>query len=141
MSSLEEIEAKRAARKAASAAARAEQYLKDLSALNDAEEKHGDGRVASLETSYYAPGLPTLAVIKAPSENYYKRFCQQARKAGTNGEARGAAQDQLAEVCWIYPEDKEVRKAMLSEFPGLLLSVAIKAAALGELQSVEEGKG
>ncbi len=138
---LEEIQASRAARKDRVAVARAAQAVVDEDALDKAEEEHGEGCVASLEVSKYVEGQPTIAIIKAPSADYYKRFCTMVRKAGSNLEARGAAQDLLANSCWVYPSDEAARKSMLAAFPGLLVSVAIQAAKLGELEAAEQGKG
>ncbi len=138
---LEEIEARRAKRKAAAAEQRAEQRRTDMSALDALEVEHGDGCVMSLDTERFVPGIPTLVVVKTPSGELYKRFCQQVRKAGENKEARGLAQDLLAKSCWIYPSEDAERAAMLEAFPGTLVSITIEAAKLAELKTDAEGKG
>lgn len=137
LSPLEALEKKRADRKKSSAKAREDQYLIDLTALDKFEEDLGDGCVSSLSTDAYVAGCPTMVILKAPSEQYYKRFVQQVRKAGANLEARGAAQDMLADSCWIYPAEKDDRAKMIAAFPGILTSVAVEAAKLAELS----GKG
>lgn len=141
MATIEEIESRRAARKAAVAESRAAQYAKDLEALDSLEVEHGDGCVASLEVDKFVDGLPTMIVIRTPSQDQYKRFCQQVRRAAGNLEARGAAQDLLAESCWVYPSTPDDRKRMLAAFPGVLTSVAVRAAKLAEFRADDEGKG
>jgi len=138
----EEIEARRAARKAELASARAEQEVADLEAFDALEVEHGDGAVASLSVERYVKGQPTMIVVRAPSAAQYKRFVDQVGKAveKNNMSARRGAQDLLAESCWVYPASPEARKAMLAEFPGLLVSIAVKASQLVEAKAVEEGK-
>lgn len=139
MPDVTEIEARRAARKAEAQKAREEQYAKDLEAVDAIEVESGDD-LSTLKVASYKAGLPTLVAVKPPSEAYYKRFAQMIRKAGQNLEARAAAQDLLAESCWVYPQDPETRKAMKEAFPGVLVSIAVKASELAELNAEEEGK-
>lgn len=140
MPDVTEIESRRAARKAAAAQAREEQYAKDLEAIDALEVESGED-IATLKVSQFKPGLPSLVGVKAPTEAYYKRFAQMIRKSGQNLEARAHAQDMLAESCWAYPNDADQRKAMKEAFPGVLVSIAVKAAELAELNADEEGKG
>lgn len=143
-SKLEEIEARRAARRAASDEKRSEQEATDLEAIEALEIQTGEElHTMSPSGGRFVPGVPVRIAFKAPSGDYYKRFCQQARKAGGNLEARGAAQDMLADVCWVYPpkDDAERRKAVLAAYPGVLVSIAIEAAKLAEFKADEEGKG
>lgn len=140
--SAEEIEERRAARKAAAEEERKTQRAKDLEAIDAMEVATGDD-VATLSVPVYRKGLPALIGVKAPGDLHYKRFAQMIRRAGDNVEARANAQELLAESCWCYPtaEDKETRTAMVKAFPGLLVSVAIKAAELAELKADDEKKG
>jgi hypothetical protein len=142
MTKIEEIEARRAARKAELAKAQADQFAADLEALDALEVEHGDGAVARLDLERYVKGQPTFAVLKTPSGAQYKRFCDMVSKAveKNNQVARRAAQDTLAESCWIYPANSDQRKAMLDEFPGLLVSIAVRATQLVEGRAAEEGK-
>ncbi len=139
MSKLEEIEKRRSERRAASDEKRVEQEEKDLEAIEKIEIAE-DVELHTLSVPNFVPGLPVRVAYKAPSAEFYKRFSQQVRRAGTNGEARGAAQELLGESCWVYPAADEQRKAMKLAFPGTLISIAIKAAALAELTRAEEGK-
>lgn len=140
MSKLEEIEARRAERKAKADAARDDQEASDLEAIEALEIGSGDS-LSTLRVNGFVPGQPVRVAFKAPSEAYYRRFCSMVRKAGPNLEARGAAQDLLAQSCWVYPADGAAQKAFLVAFPGTLVSIAIECAKLAELRSDEEGKG
>lgn len=138
-----EIEARRAERAEQLAGQRVEQYAQDMEALDALEAKHGPENVARLDVKRYVPGHPTFVVLKAPSLQYYRRFCDQVAKAQGSGDAktRQNAQDDLAKSCWVYPEEPKARDAMLEAFPGLLLSVCLKAVELVEAKAAEEGKG
>lgn len=140
---INEIEARRAARKAGLETQKTAQKETDLEAIDALECEHGDESVATLTVNGYRPGLPTMIGVVAPSEPVYRRFVQKVRRAKDNAEARGSAQDELAVSCWAYPakDDEATRKAMLDAFPGLLVSVSIEAARLAELRGAEEGKG
>lgn len=139
MATIEEIEARRAERKAKQDEARAEQYAKDLEALDALEAEHGEA-VARLDLKRYAPGHPTFVVLKAPKRDVYKRFCDMVARAKDSAEQRMKAQNMLAESCWVYPTDAGKRAEMLEDFPGLLLSIAISATQLVEGQAAAEGK-
>ncbi len=135
-----EIEQRRTARRDKAGEARAEQYARDLEAI-DAIEVEKDEELSVLHVAGYRAGLPVVVGVRAPSQQYYKRFASQIRRAKDNLEERAKAQDMLADVCWAYPADEPTRKAMLEAFPGTLVSVAVEAAKLAELRSAEEGKG
>lgn len=139
----EEIEKRRTERQKSLAEAREAQAVADLEAYDALEVEHGDGSVASLEVERHVTGHPTIVVVKAPSSPQYKRFVDMVGKAveKNNMAARREAQNILAHSCWIYPAEDDARKAMLEEFPGLLVSIAVRAAALVEGKAAEEGKG
>ncbi len=140
MSKVEEIEARRAERKAAAEKARAEQYERDLEAVDELEAKSGSELNISLRVTNFVPGVPCLVGVRAPSELEYKRFFQSVNRAG-NADAKMAAFEQLAKTCWAYPDNEDSRKAMLGANPGLLANVGNLATKLAELQSDAEGKG
>jgi len=134
--SIEEIEARRAARKEGIAKARAEQYEKDLEQVDKLEMEHGDDRVAVLETSSFVAGLPTVVVVKTPGEEYFKRYRSKVRRArkqsgAVDTEGVGAAADELAECTVIYPE-KETYARMKKEWPSIHDNVIREAIRLGE---------
>ncbi len=139
---LKELEARRAARRAATEEARADQYEKDLEALDALEAEHGDTVLGVLEVSGYVPDLPTLVVVKSPGGTpFYKRYTDQVRKAGKNTALIGHAQELLGESCIVYPADAETRKAMFEAFPGTAISAGIRAVKFVELEAEEEKKG
>ena len=141
MSKVEEIEARRAARKAESSKARDAQYEKDLEAFEALEIEHGDGCVARLSVRGFVPGLPTFAVVKSPGgTSFYKRYTDMVRRAQKNTQAIGAAQDMLADSCLVYPADEATRAAMFDAFPGLRITAAIRALKFVELEEEEEKK-
>lgn len=143
MDELEKLEEQRAARKAASAKARAAQRIEDLKAFYALEEELGDDCVKALDAPGYKAGLPTLVVVKTPSSGQYKRFQDQLSAAAQKQNAKGKreAQDLFAESCLAYPKEPEKRAALVEAFPALLVTVAIAANALAEFKSDEEGKG
>jgi hypothetical protein len=139
---LEEIEKRRAARRARSVDARAAQHLKDMAALDALEEEHGESRVKALHVKHFVSGLPTFLVVKSPGgTGYYKRFADQIRAAKGNKSAESAAQDMLAESSIVYPTDKDVRAAMLAEFPNMLNDAALAAIHFVTLEAEDEKKG
>jgi broad-specificity NMP kinase len=135
--SIEEIEARRAARKEGIAKARREQYEKDIVEVDKLEVEHGDDRVSVLETSSFVAGLPTVVVVKTPQDEYFRRYRQKARRARKqNGNvdtvAMGDAADELAECCVVYPDDKEVYTRMKKEWPSIHDNAIKEAIRLGE---------
>ncbi len=137
MSAIADIEARRAARKAAAAEAQAEQYCKDLEALDALEAEHGDGRVASLKMPAFLPGVPTLCVVSTPTESAFRRFRDMARR--NQGKDPGAALDLLASTCVAYP-DKETYAKLCAAFPGTHDCVGAAAVKLAEARAADEGK-
>jgi|SRR6185295_18233678 len=129
------IEAKRAARKEATAKARDDQYAKDLERVDELETEHGDDQVGVLKLPSYEPGLPTLVVVRTPAPAIFNRFRQMVRKAGKNTEAMGAAKDLLASSCVAYP-DEETYGRMKEVWPSIHDNVGIEAIRLSE----SEGK-
>lgn len=136
--SIEAIEQRRAERRTAIAKARLEQYEKDLEQVDKLEVEHGDDRLGILEMSSFVAELPTLVVVKHPSEEYVRRYRAKVRKArkqsgAVDGEAIGAAADELGECSVIYP-DKETYARMKREWPGIHDSVNMEAMRLIEVK-------
>lgn len=137
---VEEIEAARATRREAAKAARDEQRLKDLEALDALELEHGDGRVKDLDLPAFVAGLPTLVVVRTPQATEYKRFRDQQRRAGGKGEESGKSMDLLATTCVAYP-DPETYKRVCDAFPGTHDAAGLAAIKLAEAKGAAEGKG
>lgn len=143
MSEVEQIEAKRAKRKADKEAARETQYVEDLKAV-DAYEEANDCELdlavrIPLET--WRPGMPTLVGVKAPAASEYKRFQQLTRDAKENEKKKHEAIEQIGRVAWAYPADEDAKKLLLEEMPALLIFVGSRAVKLREARIKEEGKG
>jgi hypothetical protein len=134
--SVAEIQARRAARKAAAAEAREKQLEIDLEALDMAEVEHGDGRVLSLELPAHVDGLPTMVVVHTPEPKYFSRFRDMARKQHSKP---GAALDMLASMCVAYPAD-DVYKRVCEAFPGTHDAVGAAAIKLAEAKESDSGK-
>lgn len=130
-----EIEAKRTERKAATAAARAEQYAKDLVKIDELEEQYGDGRVAIMKMPSFQEGLPTVVVLCTPQPLVYKRFRQQITIAGDDRPKRAEALDLLGQSCLAYP-DKETYAKMREAWPAIHDGAGVEAVKLGQ----QEGK-
>lgn len=139
--SIEEIEARRAKRKAEQEEAEKAQYEVDLEALDALEAEHGV--IAAVRVTRFVKGHPTRAFLKTPTQAQYKRYVDQVAKAHAkdNKKAVRDAQELLAKSCWVYPKEEKEREAMLDAFPGILTSIAISATALAEGRAEEEGKG
>jgi hypothetical protein len=137
---LAELEALELAEEAAEASARAAQYEADRLAMYALGKARGFKVHHSAQVRQYVRGLPVVVGVRAPDAAEYKRFFQQVQRAG-NADAKIAAHALLAEACWVYPEDKPTRDAMLAANGGLLASVGNFAAALAEVELKEQGKG
>lgn len=134
-----EIEARRAKRKAAAAEAYETQRAADLEALDALEVEHGDSNVASVDVDYQ-PGAPTMAVVKAPSKIYVKRYQDRVKpkRDGRMGDAQEAAEE-LAAVCVVYP-GKEAFDAMVEARPGLRVQCGLAALKLAVGRESDLGK-
>lgn len=139
MATLEEIEERRAARKAAAKVARDEQYAKDLEALDALEVEHGDGKVSVCELPAHTPGLPTMVVVRCPDPKVHKRFTDMVHKAQKHGDY-GPASNLLADACVAYPDAATYTKVR-EVCPGIHASVAERAVKLSQAKAVDEGKG
>src|SRR5262249_5772179 len=137
--SVEEIQAKRAARKAANKLAYDKQFEKDLEALNALEEEHGDGAVEALAMPRYVPGLPTLAIFKCPDAPGFKRCKDRQLRAKGNAEAINFATNELSAYCRVYPEEN-LYKEMLVAAAGFQDSAGAKCIAMAQAKADEEGK-
>ena len=131
--SIEEIEARRAARKASIKAARDEQYAKDIEQVDKLEVEHGDDRVSVLNMVSFVQGLPTLVVLRTPSASEYNRFRTQVRKANGKATLVGEAKDLLASSVRLYP-DAETYERMREAWPSVHDNVGAEAIRLGEAE-------
>ncbi len=138
---LEIIEERRAKRKAAAADARAVQHLVDVTALDELEEKHGEGQLKVLRVPTFVPGLPTLVVVKSPAgTTHWKRFVDKVQEAKGHEKMKQAAGEVLARACIVYPSDAGVLAAMVEAFPNTLVDSANAAATFVQLSTEAEKK-
>ena len=138
---LDEIEARREARRQTYEAARSAQRAKDIEALDALEEAHGYGAVRVVEPARWVPGLPTLAVVRAPDPAQFKRWRDRLRGEAAK-EGRGdlaKPTEELADVCIVYP-DQETYARLREASPGLHLGAGNAAAALATGKEIEAGK-
>lgn len=140
MSTVEEIEARRAARKAEAERARSEQRAEDLEAIDALEVEYGDSYVAVIDVPY-SPGLPTCAAVRCPKPAEIKRY--RARVSIKGDQVRGAHEgaEELARSTIIYPADADVRDRLLDSRPTLAVQLGTAALDLAQGKRAEEGKG
>jgi hypothetical protein len=118
------------------------QFEIDLEALDSLEAEHGYGAVGSIEATRYVDGLTTRVFFRTPSTEEYDRYTKQYGRA-TDKKSTEGQRDALAllgRTCWLYPADVEVRKKMVTTFPGLAVVVGLAAAKRGEGEQEAEGK-
>lgn len=142
MSTLAELEELQAKRREERSKLEDAQRLVDLQARFDLEDKY-DGCLAAVSVSRFVPGHPTQAFVRTPEPAEYKRYLDQVHRGVDKKSlaAQRAAQELLAQSCWVYPTSAEDRQSMLGKFPGILTPISVAAAALAEGRNEEEGKG
>ena len=133
MATIEEIQARREARKAELAEKRRAQLAIDLEALDAAEQEHGDERVKCVDLEGWEPGLPTMVILRMPLPIEYKRFVDTIKKDPLD------AGRKLGEVCRIYPDDAAFVK-IKERAPGFVDTIANASIKLGNARRSEQGK-
>ncbi len=145
-SRIQAIEAKRAARRAASDTASEEQRANDLEAIDVLEGQLGDSNVSTI-TVPYSDGLPVVAAVRCPKPAEMKRYRDRTKVQLANPGQRKppaapdlvAAAEELALVCLIYPS-REAFEAMCEARPGLCAQAGVMAAELALGKQDEESK-
>lgn len=138
---IEEIAARRKARKTALSSEQVNQEAVDLDALDAAEVKHGDNCVSAIRVPYVQAGRPTMLIVRVPKPLEMKKYraTVKPKKGQEMGDVVGGAED-LGTVCMVYPESGEVRQDLLQSRPGLLVQAGIAALALAGGKAEEEAK-
>ena len=139
MSKIDEIEARRAQRKAQARAIVEEQRVRDIEALDSLEVEHGDHNVAAVELSYPVPGAPTLCVVRCPKPTELKRWQDRVKPRKGKDPDNARAIEELAGPCTLYP-DADTLKALLTERYGLKAQLGLAALRLHDAQVEEQGK-
>jgi hypothetical protein len=145
---IEEIEARRSARKAKLQEQADAQRVIDLEALDAAEMCHGDTNVCYVDVAY-TPGQPTMAIARKPKPVELKRY-----REGLNivpGEkldltAGNSAAALLGSVVVVYPPKdvdgtNKVFADMCEARPDLAATLGQRAVKLAQARAAEEGKG
>lgn len=143
----QEIEKRRADRRAAEAAAAEAQEVADLTAIDALEERYGDSNVAVLSIPYFA-GLPVKCACRAPQPAELKRYRDQVRprREQKGGRERIAEVDYvppaelLAVATLVYPSEA-IFEQMCTARPGLAAQLGLQAIALASAREEDEGKG
>ena len=140
MSTLAEVEKRRADRREAADKAREAQEVTDLEAIEALEA--GGAMLHTMTAPRHVPGVVMKIGFRAPTAGEYKRYLDTIGAASQRQDHKGrtAALTTLAASCLVYPAADE-RAALLAEFPGTLVSLALEAAKIAELRAEEEGKG
>lgn len=132
---------RRAAKADAEVAKREEQFATDLEAIEALEEKLGVRVHYSAQVRTFVPGLPVVVGVRAPDPAEYKRLFSSINRAQGNGDAKVAALLMLGNACWVYPEEKAARDAMVEANAALVASVGNFANTLAEVELKEEKNG
>lgn len=139
MSRKDEIEARRAERKAERQAQADEQYCDDLEAIDSIDAATGDSNVAIVRVPYTV-GQPVLIAARCPTPVELKRYRDMVkpRKDGSIPDAVAAA-ELVADVARIYPEP-DVYKEICKARPGVAAQLGLAALNLAVGQEAEAGK-
>jgi len=141
MSTLSEVNKRRADRKEALRVQEDTQRALDLEAIDALEIQFGDSNVTVVDVAF-TPGQATCFAVRTPSDPEMKRYKSRIKGVANSKEidAVGAAEE-VGESCLIYPADPELRAAMKLARPGALAACGTEALKLGNGRAASEGKG
>jgi hypothetical protein len=140
LSPLEQVKARRAARKAAVSVEEDAARAADLDAIDALEVEHGDSNVSVVHVPY-VHGMPTCAAVRCPKPAEVKRYQSRCKpKHEKDHPDTVAAAEELAAICRIFPADKEAYAALCAARPGLVVQLGVAAIRLGQGKSDDEGK-
>ena len=140
MSKSEEIQVRRAARKAELDKQESVQAAIDLEAIDALEVEYGDNNIAVIVVPF-TPGSVTRVACRTPKPEEIKRYRYRVKpkKLGDVPSSQEAASE-LAAVTVVYPA-KEAWDRVLGERPGLDTQLGQRAVALAVGEEESEGKG
>jgi hypothetical protein len=137
---VEEIEARRAERKAETKRKFDAQKVKDLAELEKLEAEHGDELIDYIELERYADGFPVLVVVRMPKPGEFKRYQQRCSSMQKNPFVATEAANELGLVCALYPAREALQQ--LDELRnGVIAAAGVAAARMTGAKVREEGKG
>jgi len=140
MASIEDIEARRAERKAALKAQELEQVAIDLEAIDVLEVEHGDSNVSVVGVPF-TPGLVARVAVRTPTTHETKRYQDRIRPRGSEAKVGDsiAATSEIGKACVIYPKG-DAFAALIDARPGLPTQLGMAALELGRGKAESEGK-
>ncbi|HEY3499767.1 MAG TPA: hypothetical protein VGK73_33980 [Polyangiaceae bacterium] len=145
LSPLEQVEARRAAKREASQAAHDAQAVIDLTAIADLEDQYGFENVAVMVLPHLALGLPVRVAVRAPTPAELKRYRDRLKptRGRRNEEIPGdatRAHEELGPACLVYPAP-DVFEKLCEVRPALPGQLGVQAALLGSAKEETAGKG
>ena len=142
MATIEELEKRRAERRAKHDKGRTEQEALDLEAIDRLEEER-DEPLHTMTANVFKAGAAVRLAFRSPTAAEYKRYCDMVGRAQEkkDPDARRKAQELLGVTCLLYPGDGKFRLDTFEALPGVAISVGIEAAKVAELSAENEGKG
>jgi hypothetical protein len=140
MPTIEEIQKKRADRKAALADQELAQRALDLEAVDALEVQHGDSNIDVVDVAY-TPGLPTCFAVRVPTDPEMRRYKSRLKGIANSKDVDAiAAAEELGESCLVYPA-ADVREQMKAARSGALSICGTAALKLCQGRLSSEGKG
>jgi len=139
LSKVEEIQARREAKREALEAQKEEQRAIDLEALEALEDEHGINNIVWMDLPY-TPGLVSLVAAKCPTPAYMKRYRDMCKTKNEKHPDYIAAAEMLAAVCRVYPPEQDDYKKVLDARPGVHVQLGVAAMKLGSGREQDESK-
>ena len=137
MSTIEEIEARRAERREKNAQLCEAQRAIDLEAIDALEVQYGDSNIRVVEVPF-TPGLPVLTAVRCPRPIEVKRY--RATVAPDHRANAAKAAEDLGAICLVYPIG-DLKDQLIEARPGLLVGLGIESLGMSTGRAQDEGKG
>jgi hypothetical protein len=143
---IEELEAKRAERRAKVKAAKDERLAIDLESIDAVEAEHGPDHVEVLDVPFVAADLPVRLAFRLPDTQEMDRYRSRLKgkgEPGSKGYQRGdtvKASEELADSTVVYPGPDEYAR-LCSTYPGIRVQGGTLAAGLAMGDEEVQGKG
>lgn len=143
---IEELEARRKARREELERKTEARLAIDLEAVDAAEAQYGAERVAVARLAFVSEDLPVRVVVRAPEPVEMDRYRDTVRDRGNpnnknfrKGDTlRGA--EEIADVTRVYPDEATWHR-LAEAFPAMRGQCGALAVDLGALDEEAEGKG
>lgn len=139
LSKIEEIQARRDAKREALEKQKEDQRAIDLEALEALEDEHGINNIVWIDLPY-TPGLVSLVAAKCPTPAYMKRYRDMCKTKNEKSADYIGAAEMLAAVCRVYPIEQEDYKKIVDARPGVHVQLGVAAMKLGSGREQDESK-